>query len=283
MDQAEVAFLRTYTSTLASQAVTYPDTYQQPPENGLKKVPVLPIPVPPPPSSRKAATSSAALEPITLTFKSLKPPASYTITVHPTDTIAQVKTRLSEQEGGPSVDAQRLLLKGKAMADGKLLREYPIKDGDTVNLMLKAASAPAAVSTSLTPSSASVPPAPIVAPAPSRHQRIPSVVLSPSPSSEAFSAEKDITLTLDEPPRTPTPDLTSYHAAISRPDFWVRFLDFLDTEFPPPAHPANLSPARNPDAQTAFEDFLGVSKSKLSPGQIALIREKVGIMGMSGT
>ncbi|KAG6868079.1 hypothetical protein C0993_007756 [Termitomyces sp. T159_Od127] len=48
-EQAEEAFIRTFLSTLSSQTVVYPDDYQQPPSNSLKKVPVLPIAVPPVP------------------------------------------------------------------------------------------------------------------------------------------------------------------------------------------------------------------------------------------
>src|ERR1700761_2951350 len=81
-------------------------------------------------------------EPLTLTFKSLKPPVSYTIVVHLTDTIAAVKALLAAQPSGPPVETQRLLLKGKALADAKLLKEYSIKDGDTVNLALKSLPTP---------------------------------------------------------------------------------------------------------------------------------------------
>jgi hypothetical protein len=44
-DQAEVAFLRVYLNTLTSQPIVYKDDYQQPPENSLKKVPVLQVDV----------------------------------------------------------------------------------------------------------------------------------------------------------------------------------------------------------------------------------------------
>jgi UV excision repair protein RAD23 len=70
-------------------------------------------------------------------IKSLKPPKTYTLAVQSSDTIADIKSYLASQPGAPPVDVQRLLLKGKALADTKLLKEYNIKDGDTVNLMVK--------------------------------------------------------------------------------------------------------------------------------------------------
>lgn len=41
--QAEEAFARTLLSTISTQPVTYPDDYQQPPGNSLKRVPVLQV------------------------------------------------------------------------------------------------------------------------------------------------------------------------------------------------------------------------------------------------
>ena len=71
-------------------------------------------------------------------FKSLKPHAIFAISVRLTDTISAIKTQLSAEPSAPPADAQRLLFKGKALADGKLLKEYNnIKDGDTINLMVK--------------------------------------------------------------------------------------------------------------------------------------------------
>ena len=57
--------------------------------------------------------------------------------MQPTDTIQAIKAQLASEAGAPPADVQRLLLKGKALADAKLLKEYDVKDGDTVNLMVK--------------------------------------------------------------------------------------------------------------------------------------------------
>ena len=37
------------------------------------------------------------------------------------------------------------------------------------------------------------------------------------------------------------------------------------------------------DALTAFENFFRASKGALTPSQIAMIRDQVGIVGMAGT
>ncbi|KAF8888520.1 hypothetical protein BD779DRAFT_1523311 [Infundibulicybe gibba] len=254
-DQAETAFARTFLNTLASQPVAFPDDYQA---ESLKKVPVLQVDVPPPPAPTPPAASTSTQTPLTLHIKSLKPPLSYTLALLPTDPVSALKARLAEQPGAPPAHAQRLLLRGKALADTKLLREYPLADGDTLNLAVK-------------PNSARLPrPTARV----SQHQRIPSVVLSPSPSSEAppGAVERDITLTLDAatPPAMPD-ELDAYHRVVASPAFWTRVKAFLEPEFGTPA-----------DALLAFEDFLCAVKGALTPSEIARIRDEVGVVGMAG-
>ncbi|KAJ7897429.1 hypothetical protein B0H13DRAFT_2196560 [Mycena leptocephala] len=283
-DQAEVAFLRVYLNTLGAQPVIYKDDYQQPPENSLKKIPVLQIALPAPP--RRSSSSTSTSTSLTLTFKSLKPPAAYTLAVHPTDSIQAVKERLAAQPNGPPVAAQRLLLKGKALADAKLVKEYPLADGDTVNLVLKAIPAPVDKDIAMadaTPSAAATakPPTLTLDPplatstGPRRHTRIPSVVLSPSPSSESPAASvNDITLTLDadHDGGLPSEELSAYHVALAEPEFWEKLLAFLSESFPAPA-----------DAERAWEDFLRASKGTLTASEVARIRDHVGVVGMAGT
>lgn len=187
--------------------------------------------------------SLAAAEAIQIVIKSSKPPQSYTLSVQPTDTIADIKSHLASQSGAPPADVQRLLLKGKALADSKLLKEYSVKEGDTVNLMVKPGfdwdptrpsapvpeqkSNPVAVSAplSLTPEPASS--------KPRSHQRIPSVILSPSPNSlTPMGAEDrpvDIPLSLDSigPPNQANIPVSSYQTAVSQPEYWEQLLAFL--------------------------------------------------------
>ncbi|KAF8893202.1 hypothetical protein CPB84DRAFT_1837334 [Gymnopilus junonius] len=288
--QAEKAFARTFLNTLSTQPVVYGDDYQQPPEHSLKRVPVLPIPVPPPPARKprveEVASTSAS---ISLVFKSLKPPASFTLSVQLTDTVSAIKAQLAAQPSTPPADAQRLLLKGKALADGKLLKEYNVKEGDTINLMLKPGFDwnPSATTkdTDIKMSDSTPTPNPFggvkldpnvkAGGEKKKHQRIPSVVLSPSPSSESPGAvEKDIMLTLDAPvsPVGQTEKLSTYHETVADPLFWERLYAFLKNEFKTDA-----------DVYTAFEDFLCAAKGSLTASEIARIRDHVGVIGMAGT
>ncbi|TFK49045.1 ubiquitin-like protein [Heliocybe sulcata] len=278
-DQAELAFVKNFINILGSAPVQYPDDYQQPPQDWLKKIPILPIALPKPPErvQPQASTSTS----ITVTFKSIKPPKSYSLSVSPTDSISSIKAQLAAEATAPPADAQRLLLKGKALADNKLLQEYSVHDGDTINLMIKPGHSwdPSAPPTIRTPPSDSS--MQIDTGATKRaHSRVPSVVLSPSPSGALGAGEEkpvDILLSLDTS-SIPTPSLSpeasssTYHDTISNPEFWQKLLDFLRSEFP-----------NYDDAVQAWEDFLRVSKGTLTPGQIAKIRDHVGVVGMAGT
>lgn len=183
---------------------------------------------------------------IRVIFKSTKPVQAYTLDVQPTDTIAQIKGQLAAVPGAPPADAQRLLLKGKALADAKLLREYAVKDGDTVNLMVKpgfewdptkvpapTASSPASTSAQGSETITLLPSPEPKATTRSGHGRIPSVVLSPSPSLTASPGEKlvDIPLVLDAStiPASPSSIVadTPYHDTLSQPAFWEHLYAFL--------------------------------------------------------
>jgi len=237
------------------------------------------LPAPPERNQRISEPSAAS---ITLTFKSLKPPKSFTISVQPTDSIQSVKALLASQPGAPPADAQRLLLKGKALVDAKLLQEYNIKEGDTVNLMIKpsynwdpnSTTTPTSTQANMTPTFTTKENLKL------GHSRIPSVVLSPSPSSVSPLAENnkplDINLTLDTS-SIPTASsessaLSTYHSTISQPGLWDRLYSFLRTEF-----------SNENDALIAFEDFLRASKGTLTASEIAKIRDQVGVVGMAGT
>ncbi|KZT37469.1 ubiquitin-domain-containing protein [Sistotremastrum suecicum HHB10207 ss-3] len=311
MDNWEKSFIKAHTDTLATLPVIYGDDYEQPPSNLPRRVPTLPIDLAPPPPPKSLKDSSSAS--VTLKFKSLKPAATFTLAVSPTDTILAIKHLLAAKPGAPAPEGQRLLHKGKALADSKLLKEYPIADGDTVNLMIKPGFEPPVSSStpSTVPSPRIVTAPSVVAPNPSAlaapassttlanltaspsnlsrsrsHSRtgsanIPDLVLSPIPSPSASTpgtANKDplpsIPLNLDTADAHP-PSLTSvtaYHASISTPAFWARLYAFLKKEFSSPE-----------DAAIAFEDFLRATKGQLSPGEIAKIRDEVGVFGMSGT
>lgn len=195
-------------------------------------------------------------------FKSLKPHATFTISVRLADTISGIKTQLAAEPSAPPADAQRLLFKGKALADGKLLKEYNnIKDGDTINLMVKPGydwnttattvpTPPVSASPMLASSSESlsVPNSNSFGSGTpdlkarseqggGRHQRIPSVMLSPSPSLESSgTVEKDIMLTIDAGvlpgPVLQSDTMSTFHQTMSQPGFWERLHAFLKYVLP---------------------------------------------------
>ena len=65
--------------------------------------------------------------------------------------------------------------------------------------------------------------------------------------------------------------MTTYHATVSKPEFWQGLLAYTKSQFP-----------EERDAVQAFEDFLRASKATLSASEIAKIRDIAGVTGMSG-
>lgn len=196
-------------------------------------------------------------------------------------------------------------MKGKALVDSKLVKDYEIKDGATITVMSKVESTPkAAEPESLaTPSSASpnndsqTVPSPNLEASPSyTHKRrvsdIPAVVLSPAgtpaqttpllqPTSIVTDAlthlppsqASPIPLDLNSIPLPPSVSMenTPYHSTIASPQFWLDLREFLEARF-----------SGKDDGDAAFEEFLLSAKSKLSPHEIAKIRDEVGKTGMAG-
>jgi len=207
---------------------------------------------------------------LNLTVKSLKPPLSFTITAQPTDTIADLKTLVSKSSSSaPSTDSQRLLLKGKALSDTKLVKEYAITDGATLTLMLKAPTAAA------TPAPEPVPAAAAAAPPMSPRAGPP----SPAPPSLTISTEIDgqqgtstpmTDANIDVPPHGPQPQISSaaFHNTLADPQFWQRIHALCVGEF-----------ALEDDADAAWETFLVSMKQWLSAGEAAKIRDVVGVKG----
>jgi hypothetical protein len=130
-------------------------------------------------------------------------------------------------------------LKGKALADAKLLKEYSVQGGDTINLMVKPG-------VDWDPTKAPEQPAPLtpeetaslgLAPPTKRrgHGRIPSVVLSPTPSSP-LEKPQDIQLVdadgftlsaAEMPPTEPAIPQSTYRTTVSQPEYWEKLLAFL--------------------------------------------------------
>ncbi|EJD39605.1 hypothetical protein AURDEDRAFT_187335 [Auricularia subglabra TFB-10046 SS5] len=285
---ADLDFVTQHIALLNSIPPQRKNDHQLPLEQWPRKVPTLGIDLPPPPERKQDGPSTSA-DSVTLTFKSLKPALSYTLTVLPTDTVQDIKVQLASQPGVPPPDAQRLLYKGKALADARLLREYDIPSAATINLMFKPGTTTA--STALhaqgghrpTPSVEVLPPPP-EQPSPS----VPALVLSPTPSRPRSGSHSPahsrtltpVSLTLDGdtslasqgPPAHPSTAPTTFHNTLTDPMFWKRLHGFLAQEF-----------TTREDVSAAFEEFLVASKNELSITDIAKIRDTVGEFGMGGT
>ncbi|KAG8737108.1 hypothetical protein FRC10_008575 [Ceratobasidium sp. 414] len=265
----EATFVKTHLAALGALPTTYPNDFQPAPED-LVRTRVFPIEILPPPE-RKPVQPGATGQ-INVTVKSLKPPLSFPLSVLPTDSIASIKSQLAQHPRAPPADAQRLLLKGKALADTKLLQEYEIGDGATINLLIKPGVEWTGEEKPMA-SSATLDKAPSHLRIPSQDNlAIPSVVLSPIPDPEG-RAPSPHALALDAtPPPVPSSVRPSYHQTIASPEFWDKLHGFLSTEFSNPE-----------DADGAFESFLIASKEQLTAGEIAKIRDATGIVGMAGT
>jgi ubiquitin-like protein 4 len=259
--------------------------------------------------------NSSCLAELHLTIKkSSKPPASFTIIVSPTEPIATVKKAIAAIPGGPPTDVQRLLFKGKALADGKLLKEYAISDGETVNIMTKPgfvwSTFPVSPTSKPTSDESMTPPPPpqvrspgnLAVPTPmagtevtnsqlkrngsrsksrthsrSNSANIPELILSPTPPGiNVDDAPQPVLLTVDP-------------AAVSTPSSPPGAASSYQKTLSQPTFWVNLYGfmkkefENREDSATAFEDFLLASKGNLTATQIAAIRDSVGVLGMAGT
>jgi hypothetical protein len=197
------------------------------------------------------------------------------MTVNLTDSVSQLKTLISQAStSAPPADSQRLLLKGKALTDSKLLKEYEISDGAIVHLYFKPATAPASTpSLNLESSSAS---ASTSAPPVDKSTSAP-----PSPAPPALTITTSVedgpgtsmpltNFDIAAPPTGPQPEITSatFHASIADPTFWQKIHALCVTEF-----------EHGDEADLAWEHFLRAMKGKLSAGEAAKIRDVVGVRG----
>lgn len=314
----ELAFIKTQALSLSHIPVTLDNDYQPALEDLPKKVPIFPVTVPPPPSKSQTASgsTSSTTDPssstatsggIPIVVKSTKPPLTFNLTVHPTDTVSQIKLQLEKDHlRAPTADSQRLLIKGKVLADNKLLKEYPISTDSssptTITLMTKpgstwtgeerAASSPGGVviaepESFAAPSPSTATGAKLPPPTSAKgHGRslsgaadtmpLPSLTLSPTPSTDGQTPGVDLALAVEldmqpEPPRQSTPTQDAYTSVIADPEFWGKLQKFLLNEF-----------KTQGDADKAWEQFFLVSKSSLTAHQIAKIRDVTGKDAMAG-
>ncbi|KAG8932225.1 hypothetical protein FRC01_000091 [Tulasnella sp. 417] len=138
---------------------------------------------------------------IPIVIKSTKPPLSFDFTVHPTDTVSRIKLPLEKEHlRAPTADSQRLLIKGKVLADHQLSKEYPIStDSSSPTLTTKPGSTGAADT-----------------------MQLPSLTLSPTPSTDGQTPGVDLALAVEldmqlGPPRGSTPTQDAYTSIIADP------------------------------------------------------------------
>ncbi|WVQ63013.1 uncharacterized protein L199_001162 [Kwoniella botswanensis] len=260
----ERAFIKRYTEGLSSHKVEYPADFSTPLQDRPRKVAVVGVEVAEPPSAEGMDVDTPSQDTVTITIKCLKPSLTLPITANLTDTVTDLKSQIAKSAAtAPSADSQRLLLKGKALTDTKLLKEYDIKDGAILHLMVKVATTKELTSDEATftaPSSTSpAPPA-----------------LTITTSIDGIEPGTSMPLTnIDSaaPPLGPQPQVSSasFHQTIADPQFWQKIHALCVSEFP-----------LEDEADAAWETFLVSMKGKLSAGEAAKIRDVVGVTGMGG-
>lgn len=248
---------------------------------------------------------------IEITVKSLKPSLTFPVKAQSTDTVAHLKSLVAaSSSSAPAVEQQRLLLKGKALTDTKLLKEYDIGAGAVVHLVIKPAAASATTSTAAPetagPSSSSSPAAMEAAAdgvigtipshatssapkqlSPSRisssdrtsfrqggpgHVRLPSLTITTSMDDDSSSPGTEMPLSVidNAPPLGPQPVISS--AEFHR--------TVSDPAFWQKLHALCVSEfTYEDDADSAWENFLIGMKGRLSAGEAARIRDVVGVRG----
>ncbi|KAI9365084.1 hypothetical protein BD770DRAFT_377751 [Pilaira anomala] len=143
--QNELDFINFYLEALSPKSVRYGEDYlsRTLPTNRIKRVPISPVVEQAPVTTTTSTTTADTKEPkLQVTIKVLKPSSTFTIAgLNSTDTIHQLKQRIYQQQSSLPVNRQRLLIKGKVLADQKTLSELAINESTIIHLMVTAAPA----------------------------------------------------------------------------------------------------------------------------------------------
>lgn len=296
--QDEVNAIKRHLQALSKQPLQLPNDHSSPLSSRPRRVncPQLPLAEPPAPLILESQASSS--EPIKITIKSLKPPLSFSLACSPSSTISELKELLCQSDSSaPPVDSQRLVYKGKALADNKLLKEYEsIQTGETIHLMIKPNSAISNMSSSERPSSVIVEPG---TPASEKTlsgvesslnrkesqsrltMKIPKITMETegAESIEApFISRSRSGSVHTNPMYSPHLSISeSFKSVITSDSFWIASREFLETQFATAV--GGLGEA---NARQLWEHWFNSSKEWLSPSEIARIREATGISGMAG-
>ncbi|GAA6063676.1 hypothetical protein JCM10212_000412 [Sporobolomyces blumeae] len=312
----ELEAFKATAALLATQKVRYSHQYVPPLEGRTRKPTLVNVPVcePPAVSTSSQGADASTSQAIQLTIKSTKPPMSFTISALPTSTISSLKQQLASSspsnEGPcPPPESQRWILKGKAMGDQKLLKEFDVQDGSVINLMVTKASATSTAAAASASASTRAPPGdptdadpadPSLATSSTSPTRqaptVPSLTLSePSTASSTSASAPSGTTTVPLSPALDSLPLSStvsnrattssieahssasYRAQIASPQLWKEIRDVIEARFARDGRAANEG-----EAQQAWEGMLAGCREWIEPGQKALIREEVGYSAMGG-
>ncbi|KAI7897555.1 uncharacterized protein BX663DRAFT_527813 [Cokeromyces recurvatus] len=144
--QTELEFINLYLESLSSKSVRFGDDYLSrnlPSPLRIKRVPSTPIIEENASQQANNNLTRSNDSKFQVTIKVLKPSLQFTIGgLSPNTTINQLKQRIYQQQSSLPIARQRLLIKGKVLADQKSLEELAVKQDTTIHLMLTAAPAP---------------------------------------------------------------------------------------------------------------------------------------------
>lgn len=163
------------------------------------------------------------------------------------------------------------------MGDSKLLKEFPVEEGSTINLMITKTASPAPT------------PSPSGAEDPSDSPAVPSLTLSEpaaAPSSSSTPAPPQISLQTDldnlplstsssttENPASTHPGLSdTFLSTVSGVELWNDVREVCEKRFGKDSN----------EAQKAWEAMFSGAREWISPNQKALVREQVGFSAMGG-
>ncbi|KAI9020867.1 ubiquitin-related domain-containing protein [Phycomyces nitens] len=137
----ESQFIQNYLGALSSRSVRFGQDFNPRAilHLRLKRKPDSSAKIEPEPKVLKT-TKDDDEENLQVTIKIVKPASQFVIArLSPDDTVATLKKRIYQQQSAYPVGRQRLLIRGKVLADNKKLSDYGVADATVIHLMLSAA------------------------------------------------------------------------------------------------------------------------------------------------
>ncbi|KAH9470856.1 hypothetical protein Pst134EA_004774 [Puccinia striiformis f. sp. tritici] len=298
--QDEINAVKRHLQALTKQQLQLANEHNSPLESRPRRVNCPQISLAEPPAPLTTESNTTSTEPIKITIKSLKPPLSFSIACSPSSTISELKKLLCESDSSaPPVEAQRLVYKGKALADSKLLKDYEaIQTGETVHLIIKPDSNVPNLGHSERPSSVIVEPGTPISEKTLEGACTESVTGKDSSEPKLAMKIPKITMEIDGSDSGEQPCISrsrsgsvhtnpmysphlgiseSFKSVVTGDQFWISARQFLESQFVGPVDGPGEANARQ-----LWEHWFNASKEWLSPSEIARIREATGISGMAG-